>query len=151
MKNYIYLIILTLLLSCNSSEEKKTHRDSAKKDNIPAFSGIEANRYNVAFLIMNGTYNTEFTAPFDIFQHTQYRKNIKAMNVFTVANRLADYNQLYQLLQDKCQQLLEGLKKYDIYVGGRPYHTVSITSYEVTSTTNCTRYQMWIKAGGWVY
>ena len=35
---------------------------------------------------MDGTYNTEFTAPYDIFQHTQYRKNIKQMNVFTVAN-----------------------------------------------------------------
>ena len=34
---------------------------------------LEPNRYNVAFLIMNGTYNTEFTAPYDIFQHTQYR------------------------------------------------------------------------------
>ncbi|MDO6768292.1 MULTISPECIES: DJ-1/PfpI family protein [Cellulophaga] len=49
---------------------------------------IKPDRYNVAFLIMNGTYNTEFTAPFDIFQHTQYRENIKAMNVFTVANTL---------------------------------------------------------------
>lgn len=38
---------------------------------------------------MEGTYNTEFTAPYDIFQHTQYRKNIKAMNTFTVANTLA--------------------------------------------------------------
>ncbi|MBT8305121.1 MAG: DJ-1/PfpI family protein, partial [Bacteroidia bacterium] len=38
------------------------------------------------FLIMEGVYNTELTAPYDIFQHTQYRKNIKAMNVFTVAN-----------------------------------------------------------------
>ncbi len=37
---------------------------------------------------MEGTYNTEFTAPYDIFQHTQYRKNIKAMNTFTVANTL---------------------------------------------------------------
>jgi len=37
---------------------------------------------------MEGTFNTEFTAPFDIFQHTQYRKNIKAMNTFTVANTL---------------------------------------------------------------
>lgn len=35
---------------------------------------------------MNGTFNTEFTAPYDIFQHTQYRDSIKAMNVFTVAN-----------------------------------------------------------------
>lgn len=44
------------------------------------------NRYNVAFLIMDGVYNTELTAPFDIFHHTIFRKNIKAMNVFTVAN-----------------------------------------------------------------
>nr|WP_299384864.1 DJ-1/PfpI family protein [Allomuricauda sp.] len=53
------------------------------------FPNIAADRYNVAFLIMDGVYNTEFTAPFDIFQHTQYRKNIKAMNTFTVANTLA--------------------------------------------------------------
>lgn len=46
---------------------------------------LTPNRYNVAFLIMDGTYNTELTAPFDIFQHTIFRKNIKAMNVFTVA------------------------------------------------------------------
>jgi transcriptional regulator GlxA family with amidase domain len=59
-------------------------------------SGIEEKRgpildplnYNVAFLIMNGTYNTEFTAPFDIFQHTKFRKNIKAMNTFSIANTL---------------------------------------------------------------
>ena len=37
---------------------------------------------------MNGTYYTEFTAPYDIFQHTQFREGIKAMNTFTVANTL---------------------------------------------------------------
>ncbi len=42
-------------------------------------------RYNVGFLIMDGVYNTELTAPFDIFQHTIFRDSIKAMNVFTVA------------------------------------------------------------------
>ncbi len=35
---------------------------------------------------MDGTYNTELTAPFDIFQHTVFRDSIKPMNVFTVAN-----------------------------------------------------------------
>ena len=34
---------------------------------------------------MDGVYNTELTAPFDIFHHTIFRKNIKPMNVFTVA------------------------------------------------------------------
>lgn len=42
---------------------------------------LEGNRYNVAFLIMDGVYNTELTAPYDIFQHS-----IKAMNTFMVAD-----------------------------------------------------------------
>lgn len=65
------------------------------KDKIPPNSNmngpghfLETDRYNVAFLIMEGTYNTEYTAPYDIFQHTQYRTGIKAMNTFTVANTL---------------------------------------------------------------
>jgi len=49
---------------------------------------LDSTRYNVGFLIMDGVYNTELTAPYDIFQHTIFRKNIKAMNVFTVANTL---------------------------------------------------------------
>ena len=44
---------------------------------------LAPDRYNVAFLIMDGVYNTELTAPYDIFQHTQYR-DVKAMNVFIV-------------------------------------------------------------------
>lgn len=43
--------------------------------------------YNVAFLIMDGVYNTEFTAPFDIFQHTVFREGIKPMCVFSVADK----------------------------------------------------------------
>lgn len=37
---------------------------------------------------MNGVYNTELTAPMDIFQHTKYREGIKVMEVFTVAKNL---------------------------------------------------------------
>jgi len=47
---------------------------------------ITPDRYNVAFLIMDGTFNTELTAPFDIFQHTIFRDGIKPMNVFLVAD-----------------------------------------------------------------
>lgn len=50
---------------------------------------IVKGRYNVAFLIMDGVYNTELTAPYDIFQHTIFRDSIKAMNTFLVANTLA--------------------------------------------------------------
>ncbi|MEZ5056717.1 MAG: DJ-1/PfpI family protein [Saprospiraceae bacterium] len=48
---------------------------------------LPQNRYNVAFLIMDGVYNTELTAPFDIFHHTIFRQGIKPMNVFTIADK----------------------------------------------------------------
>lgn len=94
MNKYSYILFFALFISCNSSEDRKeTNQNSDNKNEIlkqiqddKQFPKLEPNRYNVAFLIMDGTYNTELTAPFDIFQHTQYRENIKAMNVFTVAN-----------------------------------------------------------------
>ncbi len=49
---------------------------------------IVEGRYNVAFLIMDGVYNTELTAPYDIFQHTIFRDSIKAMNTFLVADKM---------------------------------------------------------------
>lgn len=87
---YLKFILLILLCSCNSSEKETIQTtDIPNKQNdyatIPS-PEIVADRYNVAFLIMDGVYNTELTAPFDIFQHTVFRENIKAMNVFTVAN-----------------------------------------------------------------
>jgi len=86
MKVSIYFIICILLLtSCDETKKHHSAVDSIEKRVLPI---LEPDRYNVAFLIMNGTYNTEFTAPYDIFQHTQYRKQIKAMNTFTVANTL---------------------------------------------------------------
>ena len=79
MKKFVLLyIILWNLNSCKQETNQKARH-------LP---NIEPNRYNVAFLIMDGVYNTELTAPFDIFQHTQYRTGIKAMNTFTVANTL---------------------------------------------------------------
>ena len=71
-----YLISFLILLVAGYSCQKPTARESRE---------LPANRYNVAFLVMNGTYNTELTAPYDIFQHTIFRQGIKAMNVFTVA------------------------------------------------------------------
>ncbi|TGV03037.1 DJ-1/PfpI family protein [Flavivirga rizhaonensis] len=89
MKHLFYIITILFLISCNSSEKKKETTDNQILKQVrhnKQFPKLEPNRYNVAFLIMNGTYNTELTAPFDIFQHTIFRDNIKAMNVFTVAN-----------------------------------------------------------------
>lgn len=79
--------ILILLLSIITIGCKEIKPETAIKEQRYT-PEIAPNRYNVAFLIMDGVYNTEFTAPYDIFQHTQYRKGIKAMNTFTVANTL---------------------------------------------------------------
>jgi len=85
MKNTLYILLLALVFSCNTSD-KKSEIIQLEKTTEKQFPQLEPNRYNVAFLIMEGTYNTELTAPYDIFQHTIFRENIKAMNVFTVAN-----------------------------------------------------------------
>jgi len=84
MRNFSFLLVLFILIGCNNSNAKGEFQKSEivqKK-----FPVIKEGRYNVAFLIMDGTFNTELTAPFDIFQHTVFRKGIKPMNVFTVAN-----------------------------------------------------------------
>ncbi|EAQ40661.1 DJ-1/PfpI family protein [Polaribacter sp. MED152] len=110
MKFFSLLFAAILFINCNHKEITT----SEIKSQLPE---LVEGRYNVAFLIMDGTFNTEFTAPFDIFQHTKYRKNIKAMNVFTVANTkqpittfegvriLPDYN-----------YLIDSLPKIDILV-----------------------------------
>lgn len=67
------LMVVFLLLQLTSCSPKVVNRP------------LLPNSYNVGLLIMDGVYNTELTAPMDIFQHTQYRKGIKPMNVFTVA------------------------------------------------------------------
>jgi len=72
---YLYASILLLLISCHPRIE-------------PRQPDIQPNRYNVAFLIMDGVYNTELTAPYDIFQHTIFREGIKQMNTFMVANTM---------------------------------------------------------------
>jgi len=60
MKTIISIFVFSILLSCNSSEEKKTKPDNIIQSikNNKSFPKLESNRYNVAFLIMNGTYNT---------------------------------------------------------------------------------------------
>ncbi len=77
--------LLALMLFGCKDVMHETDKIITEKRQLPE---IISERYNVAFLIMDGTFNTEFTAPFDIFQHTKFRENIKAMNTFTVANTL---------------------------------------------------------------
>ncbi len=83
---YLPLLLLIVCLSaCDPpipvEETRAEQVERIKADLVPG-------RYNVAFLIMDGVYNTELTAPYDIFQHTIFRDSIKAMNTFLVANTL---------------------------------------------------------------
>ncbi|MDT0556788.1 DJ-1/PfpI family protein [Patiriisocius hiemis] len=96
MKSIILLFISFGIISCGNPSEKKPIERSNETPYKQGQTGavtipiekpiLDSTRYNVAFLIMDGVYNTELTAPFDIFQHTIFREGIKAMNVFTVAN-----------------------------------------------------------------
>ncbi|WP_439153187.1 DJ-1/PfpI family protein [Winogradskyella sp.] len=91
LKYHVVITIssLFLLFNCNNSVEQSSDSYSKNLNQVKddkQFLKLDPNRYNVAFLIMDGTYNTELTAPYDIFQHTVFRKGIKAMNVFTIAN-----------------------------------------------------------------
>lgn len=109
MKKLILLILISIFFSCNKTE-KQVVVSSDKLEIKKTFPKLEPNRYNVGFLIMDGTFNTELTAPFDIFQHTIFRDSIKPMNVFTIANTddaittfegtriLPDYNYLKDTL-----------------------------------------------------
>lgn len=85
MKYLILLIVSSFFIACGDNVPASI-ASSEKEVIAKTFPKLDSTRYNVAFLIMDGTFNTELTAPFDIFQHTIFRDNIKAMNVFTVAN-----------------------------------------------------------------
>ena len=82
-KVFCFALIIFLTACVDKRPEGKVDHDVKRQ--LPI---LKPNRYNVGFLIMDGVYNTEFTAPYDIFQHTQFRKGIKAMNTFSVANTL---------------------------------------------------------------
>nr|WP_129653028.1 DJ-1/PfpI family protein [Allomuricauda olearia] len=82
-KVFCFALIIFLTACVDKRPEGKVDHDVNRQ--LPT---LRPNRYNVGFLIMDGVYNTEFTAPYDIFQHTQFRKGIKAMNTFSVANTL---------------------------------------------------------------
>jgi len=82
-----FLFFLLIFSACSPvHQDSNTQPPSSTTVSSPP--PLVPNRYNVALLIMDGVYNTELTAPYDIFQHTIFRKNIKAMNTFTVANTL---------------------------------------------------------------
>lgn len=135
MYKYTLLLILVCVLSCNSSEKKNdlAYPKESSERYEKRFLQLEPNRYNVAFLIMDGVYNTELTAPYDIFQHTIFRDNIKAMNVFTVANTNSPITTFegMRLLPD-LNYIKDSLPKIDILVVPSAEHHLDT---DLTDTT----------------
>lgn len=95
---------ILFLIACNNGKK-------------PPLMKTNKDWYNVAFLITDGVYNTELAAPFDIFQHTQYRHGLKAMNVFTVSNTsdlVRTFEGLY--IKPDFNFLIDTLPRIDILV-----------------------------------
>jgi transcriptional regulator GlxA family with amidase domain len=75
MRHLLALALLALVSACRSAPEEEVA--SAPRPRALA----------VGFLIVDGVYNTELTAPFDVFQHTAFHAQ-PGMRVFTVAPSL---------------------------------------------------------------
>ena len=78
------LFSLGILISCTGTDElKEDPAEEVAELELPQINTPER-ELNAAFLIMDGVYNTELTAPIDIFQHTIFHTD-KGIKVFTVA------------------------------------------------------------------
>ncbi|MCA6078302.1 DJ-1/PfpI family protein [Fulvivirga sedimenti] len=78
MLKIIKVLLLSILVSsCGSSETDQ----EVIYDVVPQLPGKEL---NVAFVLVDGVYNSELVAPMDIFHHTIFHTD-PAMKVFTVA------------------------------------------------------------------
>lgn len=74
MKTLKSLLILFVLIGCQATEEKKS---------IEIKATAEGQSFNAAFLMIDGVFNSELMAPYDIFQHTIFHTE-GGINVFTV-------------------------------------------------------------------
>lgn len=110
------ILIMVLLMSCQTDQQEVSQL-ADKLFEAESKINLDPDRYNVGFLIMDGVYNTELTAPYDIFQHTIFRKGIKSMNTFLIANTLNPITSFEGIRMLPDFNYLEGeLPKIDILV-----------------------------------
>lgn len=104
------LFIFLGIVGCQSPDGSAEENDSPS---IPAFpeEGI-----NTAFLIVDGVYNTELTAPYDIFEHTRYREGIEPMNVFTISEKVGTVTTSEGLTIHADYSYLEDYPRIDVLV-----------------------------------
>ena len=78
---YFRIFFLGLLFACQPQVEEK--------QNIVIEPIAEGQSFNAAFLMIDGVYNSELMAPYDIFQHTIFHAGDEAgIKVFTVAENM---------------------------------------------------------------
>ena len=71
-----------------SAPDLATEAESPPWPRVATPDGLPRDRrLNVGFLIIDGVYNTELTAPYDVFQHTIFHSEpeVPGMEVFTVS------------------------------------------------------------------
>ena len=127
------LFIISIVLFTFGCTEEKKDLDSNSKPTL------NPNNYNVAFLIIDGVFNTELTAPYDIYHHTIFRDSIKAMNVFTVSNKSTTVKTFEGLkIQPDYNYLIDKLPHIDILVVPSAEHNLD-TDLENKSLLNFVR------------
>jgi len=108
MKQIIQSLIFLLLLGCDNAPQPdiKSPQSEQEKEVI-----------NVGFLITDGVYNTEFTAPWDIFHHTKFRDSITPMQVFSISNQSNPVKTFEEILIHPDYDFTkDGLPRIDILV-----------------------------------
>jgi transcriptional regulator GlxA family with amidase domain len=86
---------LVLLVSCLSASGCEATSPSATPDEsarsgktVSSFPAATERRLNAGFLVVDGVYNTELTAPYDVLEHTQHHApGGLGIEVFTVSPR----------------------------------------------------------------
>lgn len=75
----LFLVLIVCIVSCQSKEEK---------GQIEIEPVAKGQSFNAAFLMIDGVYNSELMAPFDIFQHTIFHTKGGGIKVFTIAEKM---------------------------------------------------------------
>lgn len=82
MKRLYLFAIAAVFLACSSREESKEVAQATKV--IHLVDNTPKKKLNVGFLAINGVYNSELMAPYDIFQHTIFHTEL-GMETFIVS------------------------------------------------------------------
>jgi transcriptional regulator GlxA family with amidase domain len=75
---FLFPFVLLAFIGCSKSQENK---------GIIVEPVAEGKSFNAAFLMIEGVYNSELIAPFDILQHTIFHTE-GGINVFTIAEKM---------------------------------------------------------------